>query len=119
MYDFGQLLRDMRKKKQMTQKQLADKLGVTEATVSRYESNTATPPMDTLRSIAAIMNVSLDELLGTEQRFTVSVFGLTDQQTEIIRSLVESFRELNTQKFPIISAENYALLGKITAELTK
>ena len=119
MYDFGQLLHDMRKKKRMTQKQLADKLGITEATVSRYESNTATPPLDTLRSIAAIMNVSLDELLGTEQRFTVSIFGLIEQQTEIIRNLIDSFRELNTQAYPTISAENFALLGKITAELTK
>ncbi|MGN0683552.1 MAG: helix-turn-helix domain-containing protein [Oscillospiraceae bacterium] len=119
MYDFGQLLRDMRKKKRMTQKQLADKLGVTEATVSRYESNTATPPLDTLRSISAIMNVSLDELLGTEQHFTVSVFGLTEQQNEIIRSLISSFRELNSQTLPTISEENYALLGKISAELTK
>lgn len=119
MYDFGQLLHDMRKNRRMTQKQLADKLGVTEATVSRYESNTATPPLDTLRSIAAIMNVSLDELLGTEKRFTVSVFGLTEQQIAIIRSLIDSFRELNTQAAPTISAENFALLGKITAELTK
>ena len=119
MYDFGQLLHDLRKKKCMTQKQLANKLGVTEATVSRYESNTATPPLDTLRSIAAIMNVSLDELLGTELHFTVSIFGLTEQQTEIVRNLIESFRILNTQAFPRISAENYALLGKITAELTK
>ena len=119
MYDFGKMLHDLRKRRRMTQKQLADKLGVTEATISRYESNTATPPLDTLRSIAVIMNVSLDELLGTEQRFTVSVFGLSEQQTEIIQGLIESFRGLNAHSFPIISAENYALLGKITAELTK
>lgn len=119
MYDFGKMLHDLRKRRRMTQKQLADKLGVTEATISRYESNTATPPLDTLRSIAAIMNVSLDELLGTEQHFTVSVFGLTEQQNEIIRSLISSFRELNSQTLPTISAENFALLGKITAELTK
>lgn len=105
MYDFGILLHDLRKKKRMTQKQLADKLGVTVATVSRYESNTATPP--------------LDELLGTEQRFTVSVFGLNNQQTEIIRNLIASFRALNSKSIPEISAENYTLLGQITAELTK
>lgn len=119
MYDFGILLHDLRKKKRMTQKQLADKLGVTVATVSRYESNTATPPLDTLRSISSIMNVSLDELLGTEQRFTISVFGLNDQQTEIIRNLIASFRALNSKSIPEISAENYTLLGQITAELTK
>lgn len=119
MYDFGMLLHELRKKKGMTQKQLADKLGVTEATVSRYESNTATPPLDTLRTISSIMNVSLDELLGTEQRFTVSVFGLTEQQTDIIRSLISSFRVLNSTSMPTISAENYTLLGQITAELTK
>lgn len=119
MYDFGMILHELRKKKRMTQKQLADKLGVTVATVSRYESNTATPPLETLRSISSIMNVTVDELLGTEQRFTVSVFGLTEQQTEIIRNLITSFRELNSAPLPKISAENFALLGQITAELTK
>lgn len=119
MYDFGIKLHELRKKRRMTQKQLAARLGVTEATVSRYESNMATPPLDTLRSISSIMNVSLDELLGTEQRFTVSVFGLNDQQTEIIRNLISSFRALNSATLPTISAENYTLLGQITAELTK
>ena len=43
-YDFGEILKKLRKMKKMTQKQLAEKLNVTVTAISKYESNTAMPP---------------------------------------------------------------------------
>lgn len=50
-YDFGLLLRRIRKDENMTQQQLANKLNVSVTTISKYESNTATPPMETLEEL--------------------------------------------------------------------
>ena len=41
MYDFGFVLKQERKKRGLTQKQLGDKLNVSEATICKYENNTA------------------------------------------------------------------------------
>lgn len=116
MYDFGLKLRELRKKHNMTQKKLADKLNITEGSISKYESNTATPPFDTLLSIAAIFNVSIDELCGTQQRGVLSLHGLSDEQVNILQDLSDIFRNNSNKK---LTPEQYNILGRVVAELTK
>ena len=91
-YDFGIILRDLRKSKGYTQKRLADMLGLSVTAVSKYEINQSSPPLETLRAISNIFNVSIDELLGTEQRGKLSTTGLSEEQTDIVRKLIASFR---------------------------
>lgn len=118
IYEFGTLLKQLRTDAHMKQKVLADKLNVTEATISKYECGTATPPFDAMRTIASVFNVSMDYLYGTEKRSTVSTFGLSDDQKEIIEILTQQFRVKNGFDKKL-SDEQYKLLGKIVVELTK
>ena len=53
-----------RRKQNLTQEQLAEKLGVTRQAVSRWESDTAYPETDKIVRMAAIFSVSCDYLLG-------------------------------------------------------
>ena len=119
IYDFGVVLKELRRKRNMTQSDLGKRLGLTKAAVSKYESGIAAPPLDTLRSISALFNVSLDYLCGTEQREKISVYNLTDRQITIVKSLVDLFRENNKNKDEILSANEYKLLGEILVELAK
>ena len=119
MFDFGMTLKELRKKHNMTQKKLADRLNITEGSISKYESNTAVPPLDTLLSIAAIFNISMDELCGIQSKGTVSLYGLTDNQSELISELVNTFREINSSVRKEPTAEQYSVIGKIAAEITK
>ena len=48
----------------VTQKQLADILGVAEVSLQRFEYGSARPSLDTLISLADYFNVSLDYLVG-------------------------------------------------------
>ena len=48
----------------MTQEQLADKLGVTRQTVSKWENNMSVPDADILSEMADVFDVSVSELLG-------------------------------------------------------
>ncbi len=118
IYHFGTLLKELRNDAHMKQKTLADKLSVTEATISKYECGTAMPPFETMRTIASVFNVSMDFLYGTEKRSTVSTFGLSDNQKEIIEILTQQFRVKNGFDKEL-SDDEYKLLGKIVVELTK
>ena len=119
MYDLGALIRSLRKERKITQKKLGEMLDVTEGTISKYEANTMTPPVETLRSIASIFNVSMDTLCGMKHQGTLSTHGLTEAQTETVKALVDAYRIKNAQTGRQLTHEQYAVLGKITAELTK
>ena len=119
MYDLGALIRSLRKERKLTQKKLGEMLDVTEGTIRKYEANTMTPPFETLRSIASIFNVSMDTLCGMKHQGTLSTHGLTEAQTETVKALVDAYRIKNAQTGRQLTHEQYAVLGKITAELTK
>lgn len=64
---FSQRLKDARSKKQLTQRQLADKIGVSATTLTNYETNKSkVPGADVLVSLSKALDVSIDWLLGNE-----------------------------------------------------
>ena len=54
---------DLRKKKQVRQTELANRLGVSVQTVSKWENGICMPDISLLPDIAAFFQVSVDELL--------------------------------------------------------
>jgi transcriptional regulator with XRE-family HTH domain len=52
----------------LTQQQLADVVGVTRASICRYESGKRTPKIDTLQKIAKALDVDWTELVSEEER---------------------------------------------------
>ena len=62
----GERIRNARKRAGMTQKELADRLGVQFQNVSSLERDERSPKFETLKKIAAALDVSVGELLGTD-----------------------------------------------------
>lgn len=60
----GRFLAALRKEKGLTQQQTAEKLGVSNKAVSRWERDETAPDISLLPEIAALFGVSCDELLG-------------------------------------------------------
>ena len=60
----GENIRNLRKKADLTQEQLADRLGVTYQSVSRWETGSSYPDLELIPAIANIFSVSADALLG-------------------------------------------------------
>ena len=60
---FCDKLANLRKKNNMSQEQLADKLGVSRQAVSKWESGSSVPDMDKIMSLCKILNCSLDDLV--------------------------------------------------------
>ena len=63
----GENIRRLRRAADMTQEQLADKLGVAYQSVSRWENQTTYPDIEFLPALAGIFGVTVDELLGCEE----------------------------------------------------
>lgn len=81
MKTIGQQLRTLRKSQKMTQQLVADKVGITRATLSNYEIDRRTPDLKTLRKLAECYGVSLD------------YFGIAtaDEVTELLGRAKEIF----------------------------
>ena len=56
-------IREIRRQKNMTQKQLADAIDVNYSVISKYESGKVSPPSGKLARIAEVLGVSVDELI--------------------------------------------------------
>lgn len=119
MYDLGLMIKSLREERNMTQKKLGALLDVKDTTICKYESNMSTPSIETLRSMARLFCVSMDTLCDMENHGTISTYGLTEAQNDTVKGLVNSYRIKNSQKSKQLSAEQFAVLGRITAELTK
>lgn len=62
----GTRIKELRKKNNVTQKQLADLLQVSQQTVGSWEVNRAEPNTDILKQLSRTFDVSIDYLLGNE-----------------------------------------------------
>ena len=60
---FGKAIVQLRKEKGLTQKELADTLGVTDKAVSRWETDKNYPDIETLRRLSKMFDVSIDDML--------------------------------------------------------
>lgn len=61
--EFGEQIKTLRTKNNLTQEQLAQKLNVTRQAISNWENNRNLPDLETLLVIAQLFHLSLDELI--------------------------------------------------------
>lgn len=65
--EFNEKLQKLRTKENLTQEELAEKLYVSRAAISKWESGRGYPSIDSLKAIAKYFHVTIDELIGTEE----------------------------------------------------
>lgn len=63
----GKFIAQLRKEKNMTQQELADKLGVTDRAVSHWENGRRLPDYSLLKDLCDILSVSINELFSGEK----------------------------------------------------
>lgn len=59
-------LKEIRKEKGFTQKDLADAIGVDISSISKYETGVSFPSMEVTRKLADVLGVSADRIIGRE-----------------------------------------------------
>ena len=73
----GKFIALKRKQKNLTQEQLAEKLNVSRQTISKWESDSTSPDLESIVKISRIFHVSLDDLLKEGE---AGVANKTDEQ---------------------------------------
>ena len=73
----GEKIKKYREEKKRTQVEVADVLGVKPATISKYEAGTLEPNIESLKKLAELFGVSVDELLK-EDEFDISKINMLE-----------------------------------------
>lgn len=70
--EFNEKLQLLRKEKGLTQEQLAEKLFVSRTAISKWENGRGFPNLDSLKNIATLYSISIDELLSGDELLTIA-----------------------------------------------
>lgn len=90
--EFGKRLAIARAKKNLTQRELADLVGITWSQISRYEAGKAKPRLAVLLSLSESLDVSPDYLAGDseDEDGRVITLELTSQQTKALEDFADA-----------------------------
>jgi len=84
MSEFGELLRNLRKQKKVTQRQLADIVGIDFTYISKIESGTMDPPAeDKIIRIAEVLHIEPEELVLAAKKVPSSFQRLITENSNI------------------------------------
>ncbi|GEL06356.1 helix-turn-helix domain-containing protein [Rummeliibacillus stabekisii] len=70
--EFNEKLQQLRKQNNLTQEQLAEQLYVSRSAISKWESGKGYPNIESLKCIAKLFSVSIDELLSGEELISLA-----------------------------------------------
>ncbi len=87
--NIGKNIYELRKAKKLTQGQLAEKLGVSEQAVSKWENNVCAPDVGMFPRVAKLFGVSIDRIYG---------FYLTDSDDEVTKIIEAADESMDTYR---------------------
>ena len=112
----NEVIRKHRKEKNMTQEEMANRLGVTAPAVNKWESGASMPDISLLAPIARLLNVSLDELLSFKEELSeIEVSSIIKEiyemfDTEPIEAVYHRILEV-TKEYPNAESLLLSLVG--------
>lgn len=96
---FGERLRELREKKQLTQQQVGDLIDKTRTTINAYEIGKTIPPANVVKKLALLYGVTTDYLLTDIDKKTIVISGLNTDEAEALlqidRMIVSLLRRKN------------------------
>ena len=86
-YKIGIRIRDFRESKGLTQKELAEIVGVQDAVISNWETGRNRPNVDVLKKLCTALNTSADELIGIKRKENK---GLSNEAKKVAAAFEDS-----------------------------
>lgn len=104
----GKFITELRKEKNLTQKDLANELNVSDKAISRWETGKGFPDVDSLQSLSKFFGITINELLAGEKVETKTIEEIAEEN--IISAIVETEKSRKTKKSTIILSIIVALI---------
>lgn len=96
--EFHEKLQELRKRKGLTQEELAERLYVSRSAVSKWESGRGYPNIDSLKAIATLFSVTIDDLLSGDEVLTIAEEDYRQKETQF-RSMVFGLLDFSIAMF--------------------
>ena len=93
----GKFIFTVRKEKKLTQKQLAEKLNITDRAISKWENGKSLPDLSLLKPLCNILDISINELLSGEYLFKKNYDNIVEQN--FINAINYSKKRQNISEF--------------------
>lgn len=105
MKNLGERVLDLRKKINLTQADLAQRIGISLTQLARYERNEVHPPADVLKKMADVLNTSIDYLImgDKDQKAKTAlkdqelltqfkaVEAMSEKDKAVVKTLIDAF----------------------------
>ena len=82
-------LKELRKEKKLTQKELAEKTDIPYRTLQRWENGETVPNTETLKLLSKVFDVSINTLLGSPRKLICQCCGMPLEDDDIIDMMVK------------------------------
>lgn len=92
MVDCSEKLRLLREAAHLTQLQVANRIGVSKAMISAYETASKAPSIEVLIRLSRLFGVSVDYLVCVDAPKMVDVSGLDDESVALVATLVSKMK---------------------------
>lgn len=92
----GQFIQEMRKSKNLTQRQLAEKLGLSDKTISKWETGCGLPEVGIMPELCSILGISVNELLAGQKLDEKQYFSKAEE------TIINLIKEKNEAKKKLI-----------------
>lgn len=89
---FTNRFKEIRIQNHLTQKQMAERLGVQKSVVCYYERGERFPFIDILIRFSSIFHISTDYLLGLDKSRTLDVSGLSEDDIIAVQGVIDALR---------------------------
>ena len=93
MVECSEKLKMLREARHLTQLQVAERVGISKAMISAYETAIKTPSVEMLIRLARLFNVSVDYLISVDSVVGLNVAGLDDDSVALLASMVEKLKD--------------------------
>ena len=93
--NFGEKLKMLRTGQKLSQRELAERLGVAKSVISYYESGDRYPSYDVLVKMAHLFHVTTDYLLDIEKVRMIDVSNLSDEEIDVVINVIKALENKN------------------------
>ncbi len=118
MQKIGSFLAELRKEKNLTQDELGAQIGVTNKTVSRWETGSYLPPVEMLQTLGDTFGVSINEILNGERISDGNYKDISEQNIKSALtksdSVIAKHRKIMNWVIAVVVAALYVTISFIT-----